>query len=117
MSNTLLSRKVLSVTYALLAWAFVWAYSATEVLLFRYGMTGRASMLGICVIINACAEWMFFVPLLGLLLGTGLIRRGRPGAGELVFELLRLFAVSWVLLCLLAWECQKLPHISLRGFS
>ena len=55
--------------------------------------------------------------LAGLLLTVWLARKGRLQALSLLSAALCIFAILWVFICLLVWELNEIPHVSLRGLS
>jgi hypothetical protein len=100
--------------YSLSSCAFVWAYTAIKVGLWRhYGAGGSLSAL--CELLLPGSTWAFAVPILGPPLALFLYKKGMANAPAVIAEGLRIAAFCWVLFCLVIWEVQGIPRASLRG--
>jgi len=102
--------------YSLLSCLFVFAYSAIRKEVFRYHPI-RQHLIGWCILMTDYGALVFVVPLAGLLLTVWLARKGRLQALSLLSAALCIFAILWVFICLLVWELNEIPHVSLRGLS
>ncbi|NLH72867.1 MAG: hypothetical protein GX456_07415 [Verrucomicrobia bacterium] len=114
MRTRIAADRLMPVMYALLSCLFVIAYSAIKREVFRFHPV-REQVITICELITDYSPWLLLVPLAGFLVGTWLARKEQVVALCLLSNALNFFAVCWVLICLLAWELQEIPHISLRG--
>jgi len=102
------------VIYSVVSCLFVVAYSAIEKEVYRYHPVIER-LIAICELLTDYSHWMLLVPVVGFSAGTWFARKAHVTAVALVSNALNLFAVCWVLICLLAWQLQAIPHVSLRG--